>query len=455
MIARPRRAAWFDAVTWLTFYIIMLYAIPSRLVVSQLGSAGAPSMLVGIAGFCGWTVYQLGRPFGDGTLGRRRPVRMALFGFLICVSISYVMAMAKPIDSDEISPADVAVLSVISWSGVLLVANDGISSMERLSVLVRRMAWAGAVLAALGLVQFLTSDVIIDRISIPGLRPAEFEVFAREGFIRPSGTATHPIEFGIILAMLLPFSLHSAFHFRHRNQIMRWLPVLVLAIALALTLSRSAYVSAVIALGILVIGWPARRRRTFLVGAGALGVALFAAVPKLFGTIIGLFSNVDEDPSISSRTDSYSLFGEFFLHSPLFGRGLGTFLPKYRIFDNQYLGLLVGVGLVGTVAFLVLAVAGIVSALNVSYSQRDPAFKDLGLVTASSIAAGTVSLTTFDGFSFPMTMGTLFLVLGLAGALHRHAGLTMPDQRPGYMPSQPVLGFRNGQPLRSIPRRRL
>lgn len=455
MTVPPAEEGRFDAVTWLTFYVFILYAIPSRLVISQLGSAGALSMLLGISGFCGWTIYQLGRPFADPSAvqERRRPVRMALVGFLVCVSISYGLAMSRPIEGDEISPADVALLSVISWSGALLVANDGIGSMRRMRVLVRRLAWAGAFLAGLGLVQFLTNDVIIDRISIPGLRAAEFEVFARAGFVRPSGTASHPIEFGIILAMLLPFSLHSAFYFRHRNHVARWLPVLVIAVALALTLSRSAYVSAVVALGILVIGWPAHRRRAFLLGAGALGLALFASVPKLFGTIIGLFSNVDSDPSISSRTDSYALFGEFFSNSPFFGRGLGTFLPKYRIFDNQYLGLLVGIGLIGTLAFLVLVVAGIVSALNVSYSEREPEFKDLGLVTASSIAAGSVSLTTFDGFSFPMTMGTLFLVLGLAGALHRHAGSVRSARLPSYVPNRPKFSLGERNSMRTLPQR--
>ncbi len=412
----PRRT---DAATWLLVYVIVLYAIPSRLVIDQLGSAGAPSMLLGLASFGGWALYQLSRPTTDGETLVRRPVRIAAVIFLLCVAVSYIAAMMRPIDADEVSPADVALLSVLSWTGVLLVANDGLSSSARLRTFAGWLAWAGGLLAALGLAQFLMNDPLVDRISIPGLRPAAFEVFSRDGFVRPSGTATHPIEFGVILTMLLPLALHTAYNDRGRSVVMRWAPVPLLAVAIALTFSRSAYLSVFVALAILLVGWPSQRRRGFLISAMLLAAALFAAVPRLFGTIGALFRNVGNDPSITSRTDSYDLFWAFFVQAPLVGRGLGTFLPKYRIFDNQYLMLLVGIGIVGTVAFGVLLLVGMGAGVRVARSAPEPAARDFGLAAAASIGAGAVGLATFDGFAFPMTMGTLFLVLGLSGAAYR------------------------------------
>lgn len=407
-----------DAVSWAVFYIVILYGIPSRNVIPALGSAGAPSMVVGLMSLLIWGMFQLRRVTSDISL-EPRPVRRGLTAFLVCVFIAYVFAMVRPISSDEVSPADVALLAVLSWSGTLLIVNDGVSSIERLKTLTSRLAWAGGLLGLLGLVQFVTGDVLVDRISIPGLRPAEFDLEQRAGFIRPSGTASHPIEFGIILAMVVPFALHTAFHSRGRNLILRWIPALTLGISMALTFSRSAYVGVVVALAILLFGWPARRRLTFTAGVALLCLGLFAAVPRLFGTITSLFRNVGNDPSITSRTDSYDLATEFFLRYPLFGRGLGTFLPKLRIFDNQYLLLLVSVGLVGTVAALTLFCSGIYSALRAAKKGGDPEIRDLGFSMAASIAAGATSLATFDAFAFPMTMGTLFLVLGMAGALYR------------------------------------
>lgn len=412
--ARPRA----DAVTWLTVYIVFLFAIPSRLVVEQLGSAGAPSMLVGLVSLMGWSLYQLSRSTGD---LRTRPVRFALVAFLLCVGASYVAAMAHPIDYDEVSPADVAVLAVASWSGTLLVVHDGVTSLDRLRVLAGRLGWAGGLLALLGLAQFVIGDAIVDRISIPGLSENMANLYGRQGFIRPNATATHPIEFGVLLTMLLPFALHSALHFEHRHRIVGWLPVLLIGCALPVTFSRSAYVGAAVALTIMFAGWPAARRRTFTLALLALLTLMFAAVPKLFGTISGLFSNLSEDPSVGSRTDSYALAWDFIAQAPLLGRGPGTFLPKYRILDNQWLLLLVTVGLVGTAAFLVLACTAMWAQLSVRQSTRDPELRDLTLSVTASLAAGTISLAFFDAFAFPMTMGTLFIVLGFSGALFRLA----------------------------------
>lgn len=441
--AAPEGRFQVDAVTWLLLYLVVLYAIPSRLVIPALGSAGAPSMVLGLLSLLGWGLYQLSRSRASDEL-HAFPVRRASVFFVICVCISYVVAMTRPIDGDEVSPADVALLSVLSWSGTLLVANDLTPSLGRLRRLVHGLVWAGGLVGLLGLIQFVTGDVVIDRVAIPGLTSVEFESFERGGFVRPSGTATHPIEFGIILAMVLPFALHMAYEGAGRSRLMRWAPAVILGVSIALTFSRSAYVSFVVGLLVLIVGWPTRRRLTFGIGILVVASLLFAAVPRLFGTINSLFRNVSNDPSISSRTGSYDLAFEFIAKAPLFGRGLGTFLPKYRIFDNQYLLLLVSVGLVGTLAVLWLFASGIRAALAARAGANDPIARDLGLSAAASVAAGAVSLTAFDAFAFPMAMGTLFLVLGVAGALHRLTGRSLVA--PGLLDSvmTPQSGPRRG-----------
>ncbi len=111
--------------------------------------------------------------------------------------------------------------------------------------------------------------------------------------------------------------------------------------------------------------------------------------------------------------------GDFIARNPWFGRGLGTFLPKYRIFDNQYLLLLVSIGIVGTLAFLALGVTAAVTMFRLRVRLRDEASRDLAMSLAAATCAGFTCLFMFDAFAFPMTMGTLFLILGLAGALRR------------------------------------
>ena len=81
----------------------------------------------------------------------------------------------------------------------------------------------------------------------------------------------------------------------------------------------------------------------------------------MLGSILGLFTGIGDDSSAQSRIDSYSVAASYIVNSPFVGRGFGTFLPRYRIFDNQYLQSAVEIGLVGIVVLLGLLISGVVA----------------------------------------------------------------------------------------------
>ena len=82
--------------------------------------------------------------------------------------------------------------------------------------------------------------------------------------------------------------------------------------------------------------------------------------------MLKLFTGISQDDSARSRTDSYALAFDFIQQRPFFGRGFSTFLPTYRIIDNQYLGLLIETGVVGLLAFISLLVTALVVAGRLS-----------------------------------------------------------------------------------------
>lgn len=429
-----------DFVTaWLTLYMVVLLAVPSRLVVGPLGSAGSLSMLLGLGSLALWVVLVLSG-FGRTYPMRAQPMRWALGVFVVSVAISYALAMSQPINSDEISPADVALLSLASWSGIMLLTNDGLRTRGKLDTVIWRFVFIGGMFALLGIAQFVTRRAIVDLISIPGLTSiADAALYNRNGLVRPSGTAIHPIEYGTLLTILLPLALHVGLRFTERPFVLRWFPAAAIAGVIAVSSSRSAYLGALIAVAICLVGWSPRERRVLL-GLVAVGVAAAAvAVPRLITAIIGLFAGVDEDPSIASRTDSFGFAWAFIEESPLFGRGLGTFLPKYRIFDNQYLGAFVTIGAVGVLALLGIAVVAVVQLSRVFRVVEDSRSVDLSVSLTAAVVAGFASLAFFDAFAFPMTMGTLFLVLGMVGAFTR---VTLRDHErgePSFGPPVPAL----------------
>jgi O-antigen ligase len=408
-----------DVVTWLTLYAFILFAIPSRLVVGPLGSAGAVSMLLGLLSFGLWIILHLSRSRPSLT-PVAQPIRWALGVFMFCIGISYALAMAQPLNGDEVSPADVAILSLLSWAGTMLLAHDGILTRVRLETLVWRFVQLGGLMGVLGLAQFFLRRSFVDLISIPGLTAvADAGLFYRNGLVRPSGTAIHPIEYGALLTMVLPLALHVGLSRTDRSAWLRWFPTIAIVAAIGVSSSRSAYLGAIVGVVVCAIAW-SKQVRVRLFSIAAIGlVAASVVLPRLINSIVGLFAGAEEDPSITSRTDSFSFAWAFILESPLFGRGLGTFLPKYRIFDNQYLGMLVSIGVIGTIALVGIAVAVVAVMVRVYRTADSPATADLAVSLTASVLAGFVSLAFFDAFAFPMTMGTLFLVMGMAGALGR------------------------------------
>lgn len=407
-----------DAVTWLTLYAAILLLIPTRLGFPGLGSAGAPSLWFGLCSLLLWLMFRAAasQPLSE----PHAPIRIAVGVFLLSVGISYVLAMKRPISPDEVSPADLALIACASWTGTMLVADQGITNRPRLDTLIWRLVLLGGVVAALGILQIITARLWVDQLSIPGLVSSQdYALLWRGTRIRPSGTATHPIEFGVLITMILPLALHVGVHQKDRSKILRWFPAAAIMIIVPLTSSRSALVGAAIGLVIAFFGWPARERRV-LAGFGGAGLlALVVTSPGLLWSIVNMFTGAGDDPSIQSRTDSFGVAMQFLAAEPLFGRGLGTFLPKYRIFDNEYLLMLVSIGIVGTMCFLAIGVVASIALLWVFRNVTATESRCLAMSLVAAVAVGFTGMAMFDAFAFPMTMGTLFLILGIAGAFHR------------------------------------
>lgn len=409
----------FDGAAVVVVFIFVLIAIPSQLVIGPLGGAGTPAQVIGMAAFLWWVWDRVHRP-ADG-LSAVRPVRTAALIWGASVLLAFAAAMIRPISSAELSTANLGLLSVLAWLGILLVASDGIPSLPRLSAVVSWLTVGGAAIATLGILQFITHQPFTDYIQIPGLTLNQqlYGALTRDGFVRPSGTAVHPIEFGAVLTMILPFAIYRVIDGRHPNIVGRWFPVVTISVAISISISRSAFVCAAVAVIAIIPTIPRAERRALLAGIAFLATMVFLLVPGMVGTITGLFTSISDDPSAQSRTGSYGIAAQFIQQSPLVGRGMFTFLPSYRIFDNQYLLFLVEIGFVGFLATVALLLTGITSAVRASLRVLDLHTRYLALSIAISLIVATIGLALFDAFSFPMVPGLLFLVLGLSGAAAR------------------------------------
>jgi O-antigen ligase len=421
-----------------THAAVVLYAwagalllIPSTLIFAPLGAAGTPAQILGLAAAAWWLGVQLNRSDAAPRPPIRTRAAMAAFG--LAMLFSYVSAARRPIEALEVSSADRGLILVASWTGLVLLTTDGLVSRHDLSRLLRFLVGCMALEAALGVVQYVTHTSYVDQVQIPGLTTQQVlsSVYDRNGLARTAGTATHPIEFGVVLTMMLPLALHFGLTDTHRSRFARWAPVVAICAALPMTMSRSAFLGLAVVLVILLPSWPAARRRTaYLAVVVGLG-AVYLLLPGVLGTMLRLFTGISDDDSARSRTDSYGLAFDFVSQHPLFGRGISTFLPSYRILDNQYLGLLIEAGIVGLLALLALLVTTLVVARRLSRSLPEAEDRSLARSLMAAVASAAFACATFDAFGFPQVSGMLFFLIGAVGALYRLRGFVPVESGAG------------------------
>lgn len=409
-----------DSVTVLSFYTLLLMGIPSTLVVAPLGAVGSPAMvfavLVLIFYLVTWLHPRLAPAHG------RQPVRAAGILFASAVITTYVSANRHVMPSLESNGADRGVILVCGWLGVLLMASDGIASMERLQKLLGRVVIGATCMAILGITQFFTGLDATKYILIPGLtaQSTASDLLSRDGLNRPAATAAHPLEFAAVLAMSLPLAIHRARFAPPGRRLNRWLQVALIGAALPMTVSRTAILAVVVICLVILPTWPKRDRRVAY-GVLAAGVmCLWVAVPGLLGTFRTLFAGLSSDSSTTSRTSAFSSAGPYISQHPWFGRGFGTFLPATYFFtDDQYLNGTIEIGIVGVLCLLTLFITGLVTTRKVRRASTSPEYRDLGQSMTATVAVAMVTFGTFDALSFSMAAGLTFMLLGCTGAAWR------------------------------------
>jgi O-antigen ligase len=410
-----------NAVTVLTGYVMLLMLVPATQTISALGALGTPAIIYAGAALM-WLIA--GRLMGWLTLSPESSApRKAMCGFGAAILLSYLAAASRGSSALEIQSADRDVILVATWAGLVIIASAVIRDSASLDRLLRRIVIAGTIVAGMGILEFSGINVV-HYIVFPGLQSniQLASTSVRSNFIRPMATTSQPLEYGGVLAMILPFALQQAFDPARQGphtRLRRWLPVGLIGFTLPLTVSRTAIIGVVVVLLVLVPTWKRQRRRPAYAIIAVGAVAVKALVPGLLSTIVGLFSTSfsNSDSSTQARAHDYAGVAPYIAERPWFGRGFGTFIPAlYRFTDNFYLLAMVEIGVVGVVAVLGLYFTGIHCGragrrLHVEATQRE-----LGQSFAAAFAVALVTSATFDTLTFPMFSGLLFLLLGLAGA---------------------------------------
>ena len=420
----------------LMVFLALQFLIPSRLVIGGMGAVGRPSVAMGLLLAFLWFVcairpHQL--PHG------MAPIRWVVGVFVALQFLGYAVGIDRGPTPDELSNANMWLIFIVAMAGVALATSEGLTSRSEVDRLLRTLVAVAAAMAVVGILQFTGIVDLTQYISIPGLRqhadPLAIGARGDGDIPRVAGTANHYIEFGVVLALTLPIALHYAlFSPTGRTRLWRWVAVGLIGSSIPLSISRSAVLTIVMTMGLLAVVWPWRQRYNALSIALVMTVAFHAVNQGVLGTIRALFLNYENDPSVQNRIGDIDYVYRLWSQRPWLGRGAGMITPeRYILLDNQFYGTLLAGGILGLVGLVALFVVPYLMARSIRLRAAEQEARHLGQALAATVPAAFMASGTFDSFSFSTFTGTMFIVFGTIGALHRIEGISV------HSPLQPAM----------------
>jgi polysaccharide biosynthesis protein PslJ len=322
---------------------------------------------------------------------------------------------------------------LLSYVVVLYLTVSGVRKLSDVDFLARCLVAGGAIVSVFALVEARLGFNAFNHLAtvMPFLRDlGDVGGFQRVGTgqLRVFASAQHPIALSAALVMLAPLAIYLA----RRHGQRRWLIcALVLGVACASTVSRTGVVMfLVVALTFLWI----RPRETLRLWPALLAAAILthAALPGTLGAIKNSFfppggliaeQRGSADSSGSGRLADLGPALELWTRQPILGQGYGTNVVnpdaggiEANIFDDQWLGTLLGTGIVGFVGwgwFFVRAIRRFGGEAMRDTTERG------WLLTAitAGIAAFGVGMLTYDAFAFIQVTFLLFILVGLGSVV--------------------------------------
>ena len=407
------------AVLMLQLFALTVMVFPSDAVIRAIG---ASAYLAGLIGMFVFAVFLTASLFGlHNPLERRHPIRGLLCLLWLSALASYVLMDRGVVTGTEMASADRMLIQLAVITGVALVAAECLGSLRDIRRVLRILCWGGAFCGVVAALQYWISlDISPYLRELPGFS-LNFDnpgIVEREALNRVAGTAIHPIELGVVAGMLLPLAIYLAIFDTDRSARSRWLPVVLIGVAISTSVSRSAIIAAGVALAVLVVLMPVRQRLAALSAVPIAVLGAFMSAPGLIGTLRDFFGAGTSDPSVAARVNDYPLVERLVHEAPWFGQGGGTYIVDnaFDILDNQYLKTAIELGLVGVIALAAFFLVPVIVALVARRRSGDPELRLLCAALAGAALAAALCSLTFDSLSFPMFANVHALVIGLVGA---------------------------------------
>ena len=362
---------------------------------------------------------------------RRSPFQASLL-IILCATFGSIV-----VNAGRVVPLGSAVLKETTFFLSFVLVHYFILSVVRnrrtIDNVTKFLVSGIAVVAAFSIVEQRTNFNVFDHIGqvLPFLQFNGAFVTDRFGLTRAVGSSSHPIELGVVLALAFPLGLALVFGSGRRW----WIPTAVLAVGVMSAASRTP-ILVLLAAGIVLLCLRPNDVKRLLPLVIPLMIVVKLALPGSIATLKTAFfpegGLVQEQSAYFREADPLLAGGRLRQlgpmldeagRTPVLGQGFATRqtgfdnpLRNAPILDNQWLGLLLEMGIVGVVGWAALFVG---SARRLGRAARRRAGPEgwLAAGLAASITGFAVAMFTFDGFAFSQATFVFWILISLSGSL--------------------------------------
>lgn len=408
-------------------FMVMLFLVPIDAILASGNAQGpfpiAPTLdrvLLTIVGI-GWLLK-----FRS---WRRIPVRLnrihgIVFLFIAVCFLGLAVNGLQLAEFQEVMPTAKKLVLLVTFGSFFYFVSDIIRPGE-VRPLLNLMVGLG-VLCALGTIieRGTRNNLFYDVWNgvLPMTRPPEMDVLDDIGRLGVVGPTSEPLELATLLAIVMPFAIIFALEAKGRWDRLWYITATAVLMAGAVATSRkTSFVCPAVGLIVLIAYRPKAMMRAILIAIVPLFIAIHLLAPGQIGTVFTqlLPSHATTVNTDKVRVQRYDAVRPDIMSHLVLGRGFQSYDPiKYRYLDNEYLGLLIGAGVLGTVIFLGIFFA-VFSYTHPLIRGPDRERASIALALQSAMTMIMVACALFDLLSFEHVSYMLFFLSGLLIAMRK------------------------------------
>jgi hypothetical protein len=368
-------------------------------------------------------VFLVSRAVNDRTVPRRRltPVEIAMLVFAAIALLSIVLNIDRIYQQNELGFVNKQLSQLLAYGAFFFVVIASLRPEEVPAF--TRLVMALACLTAVGVIyQSRTGNNLFFSLSGTLLGPFAQVAAAPTDNAKLiiSGPTQHGLALASMLTIALPFAVLPLLEARRPSERLKYLVIIGLILAADFSTHEKTGTFAPIAAFIVLAAYKRQILRWMPLAIIVLIPVIHFASPGALGGIGEILPTSTSQADYSDgRAYDYPAVAPDILNNLILGRGYGTMNTQnwriYRILDNQYLGTLFQVGVIGLISYLAIVVFGMVTAHGVI--RKGGVRAPPALAASAGCAAFGLLSATYDAAAFPQAVYSFLFVAGLLAAL--------------------------------------